>query len=551
MGGGLNEQSEAFAKSRLQRLEELKAQRAGREPELQMICDYIMPRRDFRITKEPGATRQRKLMDITGMVAHERLAATLFGYMLSPHSPWTQPRLLEREPNYEEDAWFDHVSRRMHTWFSSASNTFRVAAAEDMLDITGFGSSIMWQDRGPAGPVHLTVPMRQCFWAENENGEIDTNYRVYEMSLRRALMRWPKSPGLNKMAEDSKRPESDMVEILHIVEPRAGGKRYAVRDRMPWRDVNILLHKTEVLDVGGHNRFKYNIGRFQRRPGDPMGIGAAWKALPNCKLASAMMEAWIRNAEKRADPPLGSLMPRSTAIDRRPGAVNHLNQMAGMMLRDPTKMLFPIEQGGDIGAVAELLPMVHAKIEQAFYVDWLTPGEGPQKTATEVYDLRDMRLRTMGPIVARLEHEKMNVLVEQTFEDLQAGGYFEPPPASLDKQMIGFEFRGPLAISQRQGEAESILRAIEGGMQLAQLDPQIAMLFKGESLARSLANSYGLDAQHMASPKEFEESRAQQRELENMQAEMAAAQTAAGAVRDGAQGLASLQAANDAGGQAA
>ena len=105
----VNERSEAFAKLCLQKFEEMKATRA---------------------------TRTRKLMDTTGMIAHERLAATIYGYMLSPHSPWTMPSLLERDATYEEDAWFDHVSRRNHTWFGSASNTFRVCMAEDSLDIT-------------------------------------------------------------------------------------------------------------------------------------------------------------------------------------------------------------------------------------------------------------------------------------------------------------------------------------------------------------------------------------------------------------------------------
>lgn len=542
-----NERSERFAKICLQRFEEMRAQRSGREPEFQQITDYIFPRRDFTLTREPQALRSRRLMDTTGMVSHERLSAILFGYMLSPHAPWTQPRLLMRDASYEEDAWFDHVSDRMHRWFSQVSNTFRTAMAEDVLDITGFGSSVSWQERSKNGPVYLAVPMKQCFWTENEQGVIDTVYREYEMTLRRAVLRWPDSAGLRELAGQTQRPESQMVSILHVVEPREDGRRGAVRDRKPFRDVSILRDKSEVLEVGGHDRLKYNVGRFQRRTGDPYGYGAAWKALPFCKVASAAMEAWVRNAEKAADPSLWTMLPRSTQFDRRPGAVNFINPLLAAGMRDMSQLIQRLEQSGDTGVTVELLQHVHVKIEQAMYVDWLMPNEGPQKTATEVYDLRDLRLRTMGPIVARLEQEKMNQMVEDTFEDLQDMGFFNPPPASLNDEMIVFEFKGPLAISQRTSEAEGIMRAVQGGMSVAQLDPSVTMMFEGESLVRAITDSYGLNARHLASPKVYQERREAQRQMGEMQEEMQATQTAATAIRDGAQGVASLAAVTGAG----
>jgi|GEM_PF-2248311 len=543
----IDERSKDFARAKLQRLEELKTIRAAREPELQEIADYICPRRDFTLTPTKGATRTRRLMGTTGMVSHERFAAVLYGYMLSPATPFTQPRLLSREPTYEEDAYFDYVSRRMHTFFASASNTFRTTMAEDVLDITGFGSSVLWQDKTPQGSKYLAVPFRQCYWDQNEWGEIDTNYRVYEMSLRRAALKWRDSPALAKRMENSQSPEHEMVEVLHLVEPRVGGVRGSVREGMPWRDVNILTEAMEVLDVGGHNRFKYNIGRFKTRPGDPLGQGAMWAALPFCKLESAAFESWIRNAEKRADPALWTMLPRGTAIDRRPGQVNFFNQLMAVGMRDPRHLIQHLEEGGDTGVNTEVLRYLANRIETATYIDWLTPNEGPQKTATEVYDLRDLRLRTMGPIVARMEHEKMTGIAEQTYEDLDSLGWFGDPPASLHDEEIGFEFKGPLATAQRQGEGESILRTIEAGRGLAEIDPDVVHLFRSEPTVRKLADVYGMDGSLLSSPAEYAERREAQRELGNMQEEMQAATVASQALRDGAQGVATLQAAQGGG----
>lgn len=530
-------------KTYLARNEELMQIRLQENDERRQICEYIFPRRNFelRTDSQKGAYRKR-LVDTTAKQAHERLSATLFGYLYSPHAPFIRPYALERDFSYDEDAWADECARRMHRYLMSSTSNFRQNMAEDLDDATAFGDSIMWQQKRPRGSLWMSVPNHQMCWAENENGVIDEHHRRFRMSLRRALLRWPDSVKLKDMAAKTERPEAAEVEILHVVEPRPGGVKGDLREIKPWKDLLILIDGMEMLDTGGHDRKPLNVGRFKRRPGEAYGEGVGWTMLPLQKFASAIMASYSEAAELAARPPLGTFLPQGTMIDRRPSAVNRFNTLMSGQTRDPTKLIFEIQKAGDIRMAADLLRIVWARIEQAAYVDWLTPNEGPQMTATEVLDRRDLRLRSLGPLVARIENEKMAALAENTFEDMMDAGMLPRPPASLDQVWIGFEFLGPLTLAQRQGEGEGVQRMIALAKQLGEVtgDPAVGRMLKGDDIMRNAANSWGVDSKWLSSPDEMAAFREGQRELGEMQEEMAAAESAARALQASGQGISNL-----------
>jgi hypothetical protein len=542
-------------KNYLARKEELWQLRAPYDYERKQICDYIFPRRDFELSH--GAikgTRKRRLVDSTAQIAHERCSATIFGYLISPSTAWIRPELLDRDFTYAEDSWADETARRMHRYLMSSASTFRTQMAEDLDDCTAFGDSVLWQQRPKRGrgTLFLSVPNKQCAWAENEQGVIEENFRIFPMTLRRALLRFPDSVKLKEAAAKSQRPEATNVEFLHIVEPRPGGVAGDLREIKPWRDIIIYIDGCEVVEIGGHDRKPLNVGRFKRRPGENYGWGPGWTALALSKLANAILETIIRNAESLADPPLLSLLPASQSLDRRPGAVNHLNSLLAAGLRDPKDAIQRINVGGDVNVGFELLKMCWNRIDQAFYIDWMTPREGPQKTATEIYDLRDMRLRSLGPIVARVENEKMSVIADNTYTDMMESGMLPRPPASLDRELMGFDYLGPLALAQRQGEVEGFQRYVALGAQIVQTtgDPSAARMLKAEPALRAIANAYGVEGRFLASPDEMTAFREGQRQAGEMQEEMAATEAAARALQAGGQGIKNLSSITQPGGAA-
>jgi hypothetical protein len=532
----------ANAKVWLQRKEELWQERSGAESEMRQAAEYCCPRRDFEIRSESkGRTMKRRLVDSTASIAIDRASSTIYGYLMSPTTPWCRPELLERDFTYAEDAWADDTAVKMHRYMTGSATNFRTQLAEDVDDAVGLGNSMMWQQpkRG-RGSSYLSVPMKSCAWSVNEEGAIEENHRLFSMSLRRALLRYPASEKLRELGRKTERPESVPVQLLHVVEPRPGGVRGDLREVKPWRDIVIYIDGCEVVEIGGHDRKPLIAGRFKGRSGDAYGEGLAWRILPLAKLANAILEAIVRNAELISNPPMLSLLPQGTALDLRPGATNRLNTLLAQTLRDPKDVLQRINVGGDVNVGFELLSMIWRKIDQGAFIDWMTPSEGPQKTATEVWDLRDMRLRTMGPIIARLENEKMGSLAENTFEDMMASGMLTPPPQSLDRELIGFSYLGPLALAQRQGEIEGFQRFLALAQAFAQLDPTAPRMLKADPSLRAIANAFGVQGKFLASPDEMDAFRQGQVEAGEIQENMAAAEAAARTVQAGGQGLMNL-----------
>lgn len=533
----------ANVKTFLARKEELWQQKSAEEFERRQICDYIMPRRDFAlgIDSEKG-TRKRRLVDSTAMIVHERASATIFGYLLDPTTPWIRPQLLERDMTYAEDSWADETARRMHGYMSGAESNFRSQFAEDVEDAVGFGDSVLWQQPTRRGAVWLSVPNKQMAWSEDELGRFHEHYRIYPMTLRRAAERWPNSVKLREAAARATNPAAVTIEILHIVEPRPGGVKGDLREVKPWKDIQIYIDGSEVLEIGGHDRAGFNVGRLRRQSGQVYGRGIGWTLLPLAKLANAILESVVRNAELLTDPPLMSLMPKGQPLDRRPGAVNHINTLLAAGFRDPKDILQRVNVGGDIGVGFEMLRMIWGKMDQAGYIDWMTPREGPVETATGVWDKRDMRMKSLAPIVAKVETEKMTALAENTFEDLMAAGRLPPPPASLDKELMGFAHLTPLSNAQRQAQMEGFQRYVAFATQIVQAtgSPEAGRMLKAEQTLRAAANNWNVDSRFLASPEEMDAFREGQRELGDMQQEMAATEAAARALQAGGQGISNL-----------
>lgn len=525
----------------LQRHEEMKQIRAPYDVERQQICDYIFPRRTFQLTEETKQVgRPRRLVDPSAMIAHERCSATLYGFLLSPHSPFIRPELLERDFTYAEDSWADEVARRMHRYLSGTASTFRVQFSEDMDDMVAFGDSVMWQQPSPRGSTYLSVPNAQMCWSENELGQINEQYRCFSMSLRRAMEKWPDSQKLQDAGRKTNSPESLSVKLLHVVCPRPGGVAGDLREVKPWTDIIIYLDGQEVLETGGHDRNPYAIGRFKRRSGEAYGYGPGWTGLPLIKFSTAIMDSFARNAQLTAEPPLLSMMPRSQPFDRRPGALNYLNTLLAVGIRDPKDVIQRINVAGDFTIPAQLQKLIWQKLDQAFYIDWMTPGDGPQMTATEVLDRRDLRLRALGPLVARVEQEKLSQLADNTYTDMMRAKLLPRPPASLNGVLMGFFYMGPLAQAQRQGEVEGFQRFIAMATQLAQSDPIAGQMLKPEDSLRAIADAYGIQSRLLLSPEEIAAKREAQRQTGEMQESIASTEAASRALQAGGQGISNL-----------
>lgn len=525
----------------LGRREELKDKKQPFDQQAQKIAELIAPNRSFTLQRMPGELRTRYLRDATGVLANKRLAAFLYGDMLSPAMPWVTPKLLSRDPTGEEARWFEHCAIRMHARLSGPQSPIATQLYEAAQDATAFGNNVTFKVRKKGQmPRIKSLALAKTYWDENDEDVVDTLYHDFTHTARRAAMIYPNAPKIRELAE--KQPKKELL-FCHACEPREGGMKGARGSRKPYTSTIVWVDGGQVVeDEQGFDRFPFQVGRFERNSGEIYGTGPGWHALPAVYTANAMAESILRAAELQTDPILyGNPAIFGSRLDRRPGAFNPTKDSLALYGQRMDQLIGKIDIGGDVNVGVGILEAQRVMIERFFYVDWLWLREGPMMTATEVNARRDMRMRMMAPVVARLEQEWLNPLVEDVFFSMLEGGFFDPPPQSLAGQDIGFNYQSPLVLAQRGAMVEAINQTFDLAAKAHQFDETASLVLKSDDLLREAATLRGVSAKRLRDPKELDllrQERAQQREAEEQQK---AAMAAGAALQSGAQGLSSLR----------
>ena len=522
----------------LEMREELRDKKGTFNDQAQKIAEVVHPTRDFTLTRQTGELRTRRLRDPTGVLANKRLAAFLYGDMLSPATPWVTPNLLARDPTGEEARWFEIVSILMHARLSGPQSPIATQLYEAAQDVTAFGNNVTFKQRLRGKlPKIQSIPLASAMWDEGEDG-VDTLYRDFTHTARRAALKYPDCAKIIEAAR--KNPKQEIL-FCHAVEPREGGVAGARRERKPFTSNVVCVTFSEIVSEEGFDRFPYQVGRFERNAGDVYGTGPGWHAYPAVWSANAMAESIIRAAELATDPVLfGNPALFGGRLDRRPGAFNPMKDNWALYNSRVSDHIGKIDIGGDVGLGVQILENQRAMIERFFYVDWLWLREGPMMTATEVNARREQRMRMMAPVVARLEQEWLNPLVEDVFFSMLEGGFFPPPPASLANEEIGFSYLSPLALAQRGAVVDAIERTFATAAQAHQFDDTAHLVLKSDELVREAARLRGVSEKRLRDPQELQALREQRAQAAAEAQAMETAKAAGGALQAAGQGVASL-----------
>jgi Bacteriophage head to tail connecting protein len=518
------------------RLTELKRIRLPYESQWRDIADYIGSSRKDTLTQSEGALRSRKIYDAQARIAKERLTAQLHAGLVNPLSPWAIPGPTKEEPDDDGRAWYDKTMRRMHQYLTSTVSMFAIALAEYTSDLVDFGNAYIWlgEIKG-TGPVFRATSVWACWIDVDEHGRVDTLFREYKMTARRAAAKWPTSIKLAQSAKDA--PDA-MVTLVHAVEPRIMLDAKLPPDapaNKPWRDITFYADGMEILgDEMGRDRFPWAVGRFYKRADEIYGYGPSDSALPDIKLANAISEALIDITDRAVRPPL--VMPvgfMTRRLDRRAGAVNYYDASKAMLVNgDPIRNL---EKSGDPQLGVAMLQIVHDKIDAAYFTDWMTLPDNVAETATAVNDRKDLRAAGLAHMVVRQESEALDPIAEHAFEVLQDLDWFDEEPESLAGTDMRFFYRTPLHLSLQRGEVDAVTRFVGVLQQMETLKPGAA----GKSLnvdetVRFMAERVGLPLKLLAAPEAVKAKDEEEQEAAAGAQQMGDIQAGASAARDGA-----------------
>jgi len=510
-------------KKYLARLESLESDRRNWEYHWQEIAEVVFPRRsDFVTSVVRGERKNTKIVDSTAVFANELLGAGLHGMLTNPASKWfklrlSNPRLME---NTDVLSWLEEVERLIYLSLNSPRASFASHMHELYLDLTAFGTGVMFIGEGEKDGELLfsTKHLKECYLAEDMQGFIDTVYRKFEYTVRQIVQKWgydKAGKAVQKKYDEGKFDEK--YDVIHAVQPRKDRDPNSLdRSQMPVASVYMLAEGEVILDEGGFEEMPYVAPRWSKVSGEIYGRGPGVSSLPDVKMLQQMAKTVIKAAQKIVDPPL--LVPDD-------GALNPVRTVPGGLnfRRSGSDPITPLQTGGNIPIGMEMMNEVRLRIRSAFYIDQLQLQQGPQMTATEVLQRQEEKLRMMGPVLGRLQSEMLGPMVERVFNILNRNNKFPPAPEILDGAEYDVEYVSPLARAQRQSEANGLLRVFEIGSPVIQLQPESAQIINGEDTIRYLGDLFGVPNSLFKSPEEMAQIKQQQQEMMQLQQGLQAA----------------------------
>ena len=520
--GGTAIEQNVTPESIIKRYDRLKSDRVNWDQMWEELATYLMPGKvDFITTTTRGTKRAAEVYDSTAIHALQILSASLHGSLTSPSTKWFGLRFREDELNENKDAkdWLEKCSKGIFQEFGKSN--FSTEVAEAYQDLAGFGTSCLQFDVKTKDAQFDGFNFRACHLAEvviseSEEGRIDTVFRKLKLTARQAYQKFGKDCGDKALKALEKDPDKEFEYIQAVIPRELKGEPAMVAPphQRPYACYYISVIDKKICKESGYYELPYMVPRWGKTTGDIYGFGPGCVARPDIKTLNESRKLAMKAWEKSIDPPLMAMQNGILGkIDMRPSSVTYVRDMNG---------LAPISNQTNWSADQLMLGDVRGSVRRIFFSDQLELNEGPQMTATEVQVRYELMQRLLGPTLGRLQSEFLNPIVERAFYSMLRGNALPQMPQVLQDAGgdLDIEYVGPLARSQKMDEVTSIQRAVDGIMQLAQVNPEVLDIVDVDKAGRTISDRLGAPADILRGDEQVADMRQSRQQQQQQQAEM-------------------------------
>lgn len=498
----------------LRRWQHLLTMRSGWEKNWRDLAKYLIPHKsNVNVQVVGGVSQTTELYDGVGVHANELLASSMAGSLTSPAIRWFSLHMRNEKLNRR---------KKVRTWLEDSANivyhelrqsNFHSEAHEGYKDIGGLGTmALLCEERrkkkGKFNGIRFqALSIGEYAVSEDEEGHVDTLFRVFKLSRKAVVDRW----GLENVSEKTRkllreRPD-EPIEILHAVFPRPNGRENAKNSKLlPFASIYVETAEKHQLDEGGYHEFPYLVARWDKTSGEQYGRGPGHTALPNIKTLNKIQELFLKALAKVIDPPMKQRHNGVIGkVKLTPSSLNTVMEMDDLQ---------PIEFGSNFSVTYQEKGDLRSEIRHVFFWDQLQLQSGVQMTATEVERRFELMQRLLGPTLGRLEKEFLNPLIERVMNILHRNGMLPEMPDELleaaesNQDSVDVKYEGPLARAQRGSEVGAIERTFAMVMTLKELFPEIADNWDEDELATFISEANGLSARLMRDKAKRDEKRA-------------------------------------------
>lgn len=503
-----NNNPEALGSKIVGRFEQLWSEQHNFRSEWQDCADYIMPRKgQIEEKRSPGERQTAQIFETTAETAADTFGAGIVSSVTPPGQVWARYKAPDDAPADERE-WLDKCSRVIMRLMHS-SNWYE-AWHEDATDAGIFASSLTLVEETkddaeePFNFAH--VPTGFFVWDEDDEGMVSEIYRCFEWTKAQVCMKWPDACELESL-KDAK-PDVKF-KVIHAIYKRKVADvmpGYTVGSKRPVASVYVLEQGKHELENTGYYEWPAMAGRLKKSNGEVYGRGPGVQALPEIKLINRQEKSKLIVTEKLASP--GWLMPEDASYtpDNRADGITYWD------VSNPANKPEQVELKNRLDWLINDIADRRERINGKFYVDmWkmLTNMEEMkrEKTAFEVAQMLQEKLKLFSPIFGRMVREKLDPMMRRVFGIALRKGLLPEPPLSVIENGISnykIEYVSKIALAIRAAINENMAVLVELVERVAQFDESAPLVVNWRKAIRDVSGNQGIPAEWLRDDEEVD-----------------------------------------------
>ncbi len=439
------------------------------EPMIDDVTTYVNHgRRKIKDNTTKGTKTGLEIYDGTAITAKNLMRDGLCGYTVSQHFRWFEytlpgkfnfPRWSgmrswtgKRMDEYPEIKHYLLDREEVSTAAFLRSNFYDLYP--DFIDdgLTIGTATFDIEEDLYSGRIVFNVPhFRECFIAEDRYGWVDTNYRLYNISLRNLIDRFGfekmklVDPNFPNLYEQNPYQEK---EILRIRYPRKDYKPERLdASNKPFASIWIDKKAKKIIEESGTDdlssiTWRYRVNNDER----PYGRSPSWDALVEILKANQQGKTNLKAGHRAVEPPFIAPSDLRGKVNKDPDGWTWYDNFTGDRTPKPlyTNMQLPfgIEQQERTDKI----------IKEYFHVNFFlmlsqAAFEKVEMTATQSMGIQSEQAAILGVRIGRLRNEVLDPINDRVCNIEERAGRMPEVPAILQDY---------IDILARRGEATSI-----------------------------------------------------------------------------------------------
>ena len=234
------------------------------------VAPVVFTRQDdfFNKHQHEGERRDRQKFDDTATLALDHGAAAIEGVVSPRGSIWHGIGLADNlQEDQEAMEWADRLTKFLFKKRYSAESNFASQLHETYMSLLAFGTGVLIVEDMLDGTIrYKSSHIAEHYFMENAQGNIDVDYRKYELTARQAQEKFgEKTPEIVLKALE--KTPAQKFEFLHVVMPDEDDETDD-----DFISYHVSIQDQSLISTGSFRSFPYIISRWTTSPNEIYGV---------------------------------------------------------------------------------------------------------------------------------------------------------------------------------------------------------------------------------------------------------------------------------------